>query len=161
MRPLGNAVATSFLSTLLSFLHLTASSPSNYMINLSNCNQNFSCGALITDITYPFTGGQRPPHCGPPEFRLKCDGDSVTTLTANSLTYRVTQVNQTSQTLRLSRSDFYDEYHPCTYQSTSTTFDNGSFSLVYHNENLTFFYGCKDLGDHSVDKKFKLPCPMP
>ncbi|KAJ6926558.1 hypothetical protein NC651_010847 [Populus alba x Populus x berolinensis] len=158
MRPLGTAAATSFLSTLLLFLHLTASSPSNYKTNLANCNQNFSCGDL-TEITYPFTGGQRPPHCGPPEFRLTCFDNSLTTLTANSLPYRVTRVNQTSQTLRLSRSDFYDDL-PCTHLSSSTTFDNVTFSLVYHNENLTLFYGCKDLGD-SVDKKFKLLCGMP
>jgi len=159
MHPLSTAAATSFLSTLLLFLHLTASSPSNDMSNLSNCNQNFSCGAL-TDITYPFTGNQRPPHCGPPEFRLTCDGDSVTTLTANSLTYRVSQVDQTSQTLRLSRLDLYDEYRRCTYLSTSTTFDNGTFSLVSNNETLSLFYGCKDLGD-SVEEKFKFVCGMP
>ncbi|KAJ6936190.1 hypothetical protein NC652_011048 [Populus alba x Populus x berolinensis] len=108
MHPLSTAAATSFLSTLLLFLHLTASSPSNDTGNLSNCYQTFSCGAL-TDITYPFTGGQRPPHCGPPEFQLTCFDNSMTTLTANSLPHRVT----------------------------------------------------KDLGDHSVEEKFKFQCGVP
>ncbi|KAL3596874.1 hypothetical protein D5086_008511 [Populus alba] len=168
MRPLGTAVATSFLSTLLLFLHLTASFPSNDMSNLSNCNHNLSCGAL-TDISYPFTGAQRPPDCGPQEFQLKCNiVDSVTTLMFKSLPYRVTRVNQTSQTLRLSRSDFYDDL-PCTHLSNSTTFDNDIFSLGSNNENLTLFYGCKNLGDFFEEKfkfsfvedKFKFSCPMP
>ncbi|KAL3596873.1 hypothetical protein D5086_008510 [Populus alba] len=159
MRPLGTAAATSFLSTLLLFLHLTASFPSNDMSNLSNCNQNFSCGAL-TDITYPFTGGQRPPLCGPQEFQLTCNiVDSVTTLMVKSLPYRVTRVNQTSQTLRLSRLDFYDDL-PCTHLSSSTTFDNDIFSLGSNNKNLTLFYGCKNLGGF-VEEKFKFSCPVP
>ncbi|KAG6779156.1 hypothetical protein POTOM_015527 [Populus tomentosa] len=160
MRPLGTAAATSFLSTLLLFLHLTASFPSNDMSHLSNCNHNLSCGAL-TDITYPFTGAQRPPDCGPQEFQLTCNSvDSVTTLMFKSLPYRVTRINQTSQTLRLSRSDFYDDL-PCTHQSSSTTFDNDIFSLGSNNENLTLFYGCTDLGDHSVEEKFKFQCGVP
>ncbi|KAG6779153.1 hypothetical protein POTOM_015524 [Populus tomentosa] len=160
MHPLSTAAATSFLSTLLSFLHLTASSPSNYMINLPNCNQTFSCGDL-TNINYPFTSGQRPPDCGPQEFQLTCNiVDSVAFLMVKSLTYRVTLVNQTSQTLRLSRSDFYDD-RPCTRQSSSTTFDNVTFSLGSNNEILTLFYGCKDLGDHSVEEKFKFQCGVP
>ncbi|KAJ6936191.1 hypothetical protein NC652_011048 [Populus alba x Populus x berolinensis] len=147
MHPLSTAAATSFLSTLLLFLHLTASSPSNDTV---------SCGAL-TDITYPFTGGQRPPHCGPPEFQLTCFDNSMTTLTANSLPHRVTWVDQTSQTLRLSPLHFYGD-NPCTYPFTSSTFDN---VLGSNNEILTLFYGCKDLGDHSVEEKFKFQCGVP
>ncbi|KAJ6936193.1 hypothetical protein NC652_011048 [Populus alba x Populus x berolinensis] len=130
------------------------------MINLPNCNQTFSCGDL-TNINYPFTSGQRPPDCGPQEFQLTCNiVDSVAFLMVKSLTYRVTLVNQTSQTLRLSRSDFYDD-RPCTRQSSSTTFDNVTFSLGSNNEILTLFYGCKDLGDHSVEEKFKFQCGVP
>ncbi|XP_061978044.1 LEAF RUST 10 DISEASE-RESISTANCE LOCUS RECEPTOR-LIKE PROTEIN KINASE-like 1.3 [Populus nigra] len=157
MHPLSTAAATSFLSTLLLFLHLTASFPPNDMNNLSNCNQTFSCGALA-DITYPFTGGQRPSYCGPPEFRLKCDGDSVTTLIVKSLPYLVIRVDQASQTLRLSPFDFYDDRR-FTWPSNSTTFENGIFSLGSNYENLTLFYGCKNLSD-SVEAKFKFPCPM-
>ncbi|XP_011035095.1 PREDICTED: probable serine/threonine-protein kinase At1g18390 [Populus euphratica] len=158
MHPLSTAAATSFLSTLLLFLHLTASSPSNDMSNLSNCNQTFSCGAL-TDITYPFTGGQRPYHCGPPEFRLKCDGESVTTLIVKSLPYRVIWVDQTTQTLRLSCLDFHDD-RPCPVPSNCTTFDNVIFSLASNHETLTFYYGCKNLGG-SVEENSKFSCPMP
>ncbi|KAJ6936200.1 hypothetical protein NC652_011052 [Populus alba x Populus x berolinensis] len=125
--------------------------------SLCQC-QAFSCGDL-TNINYPFPSGQRPPDCGPQEFHFTCYGDKVTTLIVESLPYRVNRVNQTSQTLRLSRSDFYDDL-PCTHLYSSTTFDNVTFSLGSNHETLSLFYGCKDLG-HSVEEKFKFSCPMP
>ncbi|KAJ6707477.1 RUST RESISTANCE KINASE LR10-RELATED [Salix viminalis] len=159
MHPLSTASATSFLFTLLLFFHLTASFPSNGASNLSNCNQNFSCGDL-TNITYPFTGGLRPSHCGPPEFHLGCsDNLMTTTLTVNSRPYRVTQVNQTSQTLRLSLLGLYDD-SPCIYPFNTTTFDNSSFSLVPDHSTLSLFYGCKNLDDADM-ANFKFSCPSP
>ncbi|CAK7344273.1 unnamed protein product [Dovyalis caffra] len=143
MHPLTTAPATSFLLTLLLFLHLTTSFPSNGIRNLPNCNQTFSCGNL-TNITYPFTGGQRPSHCGLPELRLACVNDSVTTLTAKSLAYRVTQLNQVTQTLRLSHLDFDDD-SPCSYQFTNTTLDDRIFSFGSDHETLSLFYGCENV----------------
>ncbi|KAJ6766578.1 hypothetical protein OIU79_022524 [Salix purpurea] len=159
MHPLSTASATSFLFTLLLFFHLTASLPSNGASNLSNGNQNFSCGDL-TNITYPFTGGLRPSHCGPPEFHLWCsDNLMTTTLTVNSRPYTVTQVNQTSQTLRLSLLGLYD-YSPCIHPFNTTTFDNSSFTLVPNHSTLSLFYGCENLGD-SVMENSKFPCGWP
>ncbi|RVW59577.1 hypothetical protein CK203_103319 [Vitis vinifera] len=51
-----------------------------------NCNRTFSCGSL-QNITYPFTGGDRPEHCGPPGFRLICR-DGYAELNMKSLIYR-------------------------------------------------------------------------
>ncbi|KAJ6707478.1 hypothetical protein OIU85_027799 [Salix viminalis] len=158
MHPLSAASATSFLFTLLLFFHLTASFPSNGASNLSNGNQNFSCGNL-TNITYPFTGAQRPSHCGPPEFHLECYLNLTTTLTVNSLPYTVTQVNQTSQTLRLSILSLYDDSQ-CIHPFNTTTFDNSSFSLVPDHSTLSLFYGCENLGDSDM-ANFKLSCPWP
>ncbi|KAJ6402501.1 hypothetical protein OIU84_014575 [Salix udensis] len=156
MHPLSTASATSFLFTLLLFFHLTASLPSNGASNLSNGNQNFSCGDL-TNITYPFTGAQRPSHCGPPEFHLECYHNLTTTLTVNSRPYRVTQVNQTSQTLRLSILILYDD-STCIHPFNTTTFDNSSFSLVPNHSTVSLFYGCENPGDM---ENFKLSCPWP
>ncbi|KAB5560970.1 hypothetical protein DKX38_005927 [Salix brachista] len=147
MHPLSTASATSFLFTLLLFFHLTASCP---------WNKNFSCGNL-TNITDPFTGGERPSNCVPPEFQLECHNNLTTILTANSLPYLVTQVNQNSQTLRLSVLGLYNE-RPCIYPFNTTTFDNCSFSLVSNHETLSLFFGCKNLGD-SVMANFKLSSP--
>ncbi|KAI5559269.1 hypothetical protein BDE02_17G098500 [Populus trichocarpa] len=151
MHPL--TTTSSFLVTLFFSLHLTTSLLSNDTSNLSNCNQNFSCGNL-TNVTYPFTGGLRPSHCGPPEFGLTCEDESVTILKANSLSYRVTRLDQTSQTLRLSRSDLYDD-GKCTLQFTNTTLDNRIFSLGSSHE-LYLFYGCKKIND-SVMGSDQLP----
>ncbi|XP_061947722.1 LEAF RUST 10 DISEASE-RESISTANCE LOCUS RECEPTOR-LIKE PROTEIN KINASE-like 2.4 isoform X2 [Populus nigra] len=151
MHPL--TTTSSFLLTLFFSLHLTTSLLSNDTGNLSNCNQNFSCGNL-TNVTYPFTGGLRPSHCGPPEFGLTCEDESVTILKANSLSYRVTHLDQTSQTLRLSRSDLYDD-GKCTRQFTNTTLDDRIFSLGSSHE-LYLFYGCKKIND-SVMESDQLP----
>ncbi|KAJ6364659.1 hypothetical protein OIU76_029594 [Salix suchowensis] len=158
MHPLSTASATSFLFTLLLFFQLTASSPWNDASDLSNCNQTFSCGDL-TNITYPFTGGQLPSHCGPPEFHLWCYDNRTTTLTANSLPYRVTRVNQTSQTLRLSLVIFgvYND-SPCI--DKTATFDSSSFSLVSNLSTLSLFYTCNDPGD-SDKENFKLSWCIP
>ncbi|KAJ6684347.1 hypothetical protein OIU85_007983 [Salix viminalis] len=139
MHPL--TTTTSFLLTLL-FLPSTSttSSPSNDSNNLSNCSQTFSCGTL-KNVTYPFTGGLRPSHCGPPEFGLTCDADSVTILKANSLSYRVTHLNHTSQTLRLSRSDFHDN-SPCTLEHTNNTLNNSIFLIDPTLETLSLLYNC-------------------
>ncbi|KAJ6707479.1 WALL ASSOCIATED KINASE-LIKE PROTEIN [Salix viminalis] len=158
MHPLSTASATSFLFTLLLFFHLTASSPWNDARDLSKCNQTFSCGDL-TNITYPFTGGLRPSHCGPPEFQLECHNNLMTTLTANSLSYRVTRVNQTSQTLRLSLLGALYNERPCIYPFNMNTFDNSIFSLVSDHETLSLFYGCKNPVDFDKEN-FNLSCCM-
>uniref|UniRef100_A0A6N2KWA1 non-specific serine/threonine protein kinase n=1 Tax=Salix viminalis TaxID=40686 RepID=A0A6N2KWA1_SALVM len=143
MHPL--TTTTSFLLTLFFSLHSTTSSPSNDINNLSNCNQNFSCGAL-KNVTYPFTGGLRPSHCGPPEFGLTCDEDTVTILKANSLSYRVTHLNHTSQTFRLSRSDFHED-SLCTLEHTNSTLNNSIFVLDPSHETLSLFYTCDNINN--------------
>ncbi|KAF9683964.1 hypothetical protein SADUNF_Sadunf04G0068700 [Salix dunnii] len=158
MYPLSTASAASFLFTLLLFFHLTASFPLNDTSNLPNCNQIFSSGA-VTNITYPFTGGQHPSYCDPLVFHPGCSNYITTTLTANSLPYLVTQVNQTSQTLRLSLLGLYSGGR-CIDPFNMTTFDNSSFSLVSNHETLSLFYGCENLGD-SVMANFKFSCPWP
>ena len=159
MHPL-TTTTTSFLLTLFLSLHLTTSLPSNDTGNLSNCNQNFSCGNL-TNVTYPFTGGPRPSHCGPPEFGLTCEDESVTILKANSLSYRVIHLDQTSQTLILSRSDL-DDGSPCTRQFTNTSLDNRIFSLGSSHDEISLFYGCKKINDSYMGsdqlKNFRFSC---
>ncbi|KAJ6735025.1 hypothetical protein OIU79_002158 [Salix purpurea] len=136
---------TSFLLTLLFCLHLTTPSPSNDINNLTNCNQTFSCGSL-KNVTYPFTGGLRPSHCGPPEFGLTCDEDTITILKANSLSYRVTHLNQTSQTFRLSRSDFHED-SLCTLEHTNSSLNNSTFVIDPSYKTLSLFYKCDNINN--------------
>ncbi|KAL2241403.1 UNVERIFIED_CONTAM: LEAF RUST 10 DISEASE-RESISTANCE LOCUS RECEPTOR-LIKE PROTEIN KINASE-like 2.1 [Sesamum indicum] len=106
-----------------------------------NCNRTFSCGP-ITNITYPFSGGDRPAHCGFPGFSLTCRDNNITELTTQtSLTYRVLQIHQPQKTLILSRSDLYNntcpsEFHNTTLNSTLFSYDGPQ------NDDLNLFYGC-------------------
>ncbi|KAL0450022.1 UNVERIFIED_CONTAM: hypothetical protein Slati_1558600 [Sesamum latifolium] len=106
-----------------------------------NCNRTFSCGP-ITNITYPFSGGDRPAHCGFPGFSLTCRNNTITELTTQtSLTYRVLQIHQPQKTLILSRSDLYNntcpsEFHNTTLNSTLFSYDGPQ------NDALNLVYGC-------------------
>ncbi|XP_030461222.2 LEAF RUST 10 DISEASE-RESISTANCE LOCUS RECEPTOR-LIKE PROTEIN KINASE-like 2.4 [Syzygium oleosum] len=129
--------ATALLLLLL--LHSTASSSSPSVDNsLSNCDQTFNCGPLV-NVSYPFTGGDRPDHCGPPEFRLGCVG-GFPEFTAGLLTYRVLALDQTRQSLTLSRTDLYNNI--CLSQYANTTLNSSIFTFVSDDEDLTLFYGC-------------------
>ncbi|KAF8030623.1 hypothetical protein BT93_E2916 [Corymbia citriodora subsp. variegata] len=109
--------------------------------SLSNCNRAFSCG-LIVNVSYPFTGGDRPAHCGPPEFRLSCVGDSPK-LTIDSLTYRVQALDETSRSLNLVRTDL-DNNNTCLPQYANTTLNSTIFTVASDNEDLTLFYECSN-----------------
>ncbi|KAI6691532.1 hypothetical protein NL676_028360 [Syzygium grande] len=130
------ATTLSFLLLLLPRL-AAASSPSSDS-SLSGCNRTFSCGPLA-NVSYPFTGGDRPDHCGPPEFRLGCVGGSPG-LAAGLLTYRVLALNKTRRTLTLSRTDLYN--NTCLQQYANTTLNSTVFPFASDDEDLTLFYGC-------------------
>ncbi|KAL8476658.1 hypothetical protein ACS0TY_029084 [Phlomoides rotata] len=109
-----------------------------------SCNRTFSCGSIV-NITYPFTGGDRPSHCGLPEFRLSCRDNTTTELTSGSITYQVLELDQIERTLILSRSDLYN--NTCPSQFHNSTLDYTLFSSDGpENEDLTLFYGCNTTG---------------
>ncbi|PON53122.1 Wall-associated receptor kinase [Parasponia andersonii] len=105
---------------------------------LSDCDRTFNCGPL-KNITYPFTGGDRPDRCGPPEFRLACVNDSPE-LTINSVTHKVLELDPFLQTLSLARLDLWNE--TCPGDFVNTTLDSGVFSSGAGNADLTMFYRC-------------------
>lgn len=124
--------------TLLSLLFATSLASRE---TFPNCNNTFSCGSL-TNISYPFSGGRRPEYCGLPGFHLTCMDNSTAQITINSLTYRVIQLNQLSNTLLLSRQDLFNTI--CTNLLINTTLNNTLFSFGSNNEIVTLLYGCED-----------------
>ncbi|XP_022865650.1 LEAF RUST 10 DISEASE-RESISTANCE LOCUS RECEPTOR-LIKE PROTEIN KINASE-like 1.4 isoform X1 [Olea europaea var. sylvestris] len=117
-----------------------ATAPPSSISIYTNCNRTFSCG-IIRNITYPFTGGDRPSHCGLPEFTLTCRANTFTEFTSNSVTYRVLQLDQTQNTMNLSRSDLYNNSCPSQFHNStlnSTLFDDEGME----NEVLNLIYGC-------------------
>ncbi|KAK3426332.1 hypothetical protein EUGRSUZ_F02802 [Eucalyptus grandis] len=118
---------------------------------LSNCSQTFSCSGLV-NISYPFTRGDRPAHCGLPEFRLSCDG-YYPDLTTDSLTYVVLALNQTSRSLTLSRTDLYNST-TCLPRYANTTLNSTFFTLASDHEGLTLFYECSNLTNINPNNRF-------
>ncbi|KAI3462564.1 hypothetical protein Pfo_019227 [Paulownia fortunei] len=106
----------------------------------ANCDRTFSCGT-ISNVNFPFTGGDRPSYCGLPEFALTCRENTITELTYNSLAYRVLHLDQTQKTLILSRSDLYNNSCPSEFRNTVLNSTLFSYSGP-QNEALTLFYGC-------------------
>ncbi|KAF8030624.1 hypothetical protein BT93_E2917 [Corymbia citriodora subsp. variegata] len=118
--------------------------------SLSNCNRTFSCG-LFVNVSYPFTGGDRPAYCGPPEFHLSCVSDSPE-LTTGSLTYRVRVLDQMSQSLNLVRTDLDND--TCLQQYVNTTLNSTIFTFASDDENLTLFYECSNLTTIKPQNRF-------
>ncbi|KAK1363622.1 putative serine/threonine-protein kinase [Heracleum sosnowskyi] len=114
----------------------TTNDPTSY----PNCTNTFSCGP-IQNITYPFTGGDRPIYCGPPQFHLTCpNNNTYPELTFNSLGYRLLHINQTHQTLTLARSDLFNT--TCPQKFINATFNSSVFTVGEDNVMLNLIYGC-------------------
>ncbi|WJX82626.1 hypothetical protein P8452_65360 [Trifolium repens] len=125
-------------SIFISSLHHTTSLPSDASLSICN-NTTFNCGT-ITDLSYPFTGGDRPSFCGPPQFHLNCQND-IPELNISSLSYRVLQFDSLARSLTLARSDLWNE--TCTHHYINSTFDGTSFRYGLGNRKLILYYGCK------------------
>ncbi|MFS7907623.1 putative wall-associated receptor kinase, galacturonan-binding domain-containing protein [Helianthus anomalus] len=132
---------TIFSNTVLfQFFNLTTSFTELNFSPFSGCDCTLSCGN-IHNLSYPFTGGNQPDHCGPPEFHLSCVKNSYPELTVNSVVYRVLEVNLTGTSLVLARSDLWNNTCPTKFLNSSLDpnifdSDNG------RNVDLTIFYGC-------------------
>ncbi|XP_059670733.1 LEAF RUST 10 DISEASE-RESISTANCE LOCUS RECEPTOR-LIKE PROTEIN KINASE-like 2.7 [Cornus florida] len=125
---------------LLFSAHLTTSSAADD-VTYPNCTNTFTCGSL-QNITYPFTGGDRPDHCGLPDFHLSCR-DNITEFTTNSVTYRVLQINQSEKALTLARSDLWN--NTCPRKFINSTLNSSVFDTSVGNVDLTLIYGCSSI----------------
>ncbi|RYR60017.1 hypothetical protein HN51_068205 [Arachis hypogaea] len=128
-----------FFIFIFSLLHPTTPLPSNASFSLCS-NTTFNCGN-ITNVSYPFTGADRPFFCGPPEFHLTCN-DGVPELNILLVRYRVLQLDSVAQSLTIARADLWN--NTCTNVHLNSTIDDGTSSFTYGsgNKNLTLFYGC-------------------
>ncbi|XP_057806158.1 LEAF RUST 10 DISEASE-RESISTANCE LOCUS RECEPTOR-LIKE PROTEIN KINASE-like 1.4 isoform X1 [Salvia miltiorrhiza] len=106
----------------------------------ANCDRTFSCGS-ITNITFPFHGGDRPPYCGLPDFALACRDGNTTELAHTSAAYRVLRLNQTEKSLVLAHSDLYSNTCPSDFRNITLGSPYFYYNLT-QNEELTMFYGC-------------------
>ncbi|GMI66158.1 Leaf rust 10 disease-resistance locus receptor-like protein kinase-like 3 [Hibiscus trionum] len=104
-----------------------------------SCSIRISCGT-IQDIGYPFWGLDRLESCGYPHpgFQLHCN-DNVPEITILNATYRVLEINNSSQILTVSRIDYRDNI--CPSRLINSTFESSPFQYK-DGGNIRLYYGC-------------------
>ncbi|KAL5726501.1 non-specific serine/threonine protein kinase [Ranunculus cassubicifolius] len=145
---LSPVIAFFLLTVTLSF-HLTTSAFIPDHPQFLNCSNTRSCGNIET-ITYPFWGNGTAQYCGQPGFQLKCLPDSAE-IQIQSKTYRVLHINAGIQTLRISKTDSWNDNCPLQFINSSLP----SNLLVYSipsTQTLTLFYGCPLILEISTNK---------
>ncbi|XP_059653305.1 LEAF RUST 10 DISEASE-RESISTANCE LOCUS RECEPTOR-LIKE PROTEIN KINASE-like 2.5 [Cornus florida] len=116
----------------------------------------FGCGNL-TDISYPFSGENRPEYCGHPGFNLSCQ-ENVTRLTIQSITYRVLRIDNTTHTLTVARDDFWNTI--CPINLYNTTLDPNLFSYTSNSVNLTLLYDCPFISGQTQSLQKQFSCTV-
>ncbi|XP_039162683.1 uncharacterized protein LOC120290475 [Eucalyptus grandis] len=97
----------------------------------------FDCGKQ--QISYPFRHIRRPSYCGYPGYELDCDGN-YTTLSMESLKYRVIHIDWSEHVLEVARTDLWDDVCPRILVNTSLNFSLFNYTSRYFNSSL--FYNC-------------------
>ncbi|XP_042040222.1 LEAF RUST 10 DISEASE-RESISTANCE LOCUS RECEPTOR-LIKE PROTEIN KINASE-like 1.4 [Salvia splendens] len=113
-----------------------------------NCDRTFSCGS-ITNVTFPFHGGDRPSHCGIPDFALTCRTGNTTELAG---TFRVLQIDQIQKLLLLARSDLYNNTCPSQFRNVTLNASYFTYNTLPQNEQLTMVYGCNTSVFNSTER---------
>ncbi|KAL4652073.1 hypothetical protein ACB092_01G206700 [Castanea dentata] len=107
--------------------------------NYLTCEAPFNCSNLV-NLNYPFWASNRPSYCGHPSFQLDCSSN-VPRINITTMNYRVLEINNSSRTLKVARTDYLDTICPAAL--VNTTIDNNLFSYVTSDDtNLTLYYNC-------------------
>nr|GMD49982.1 LEAF RUST 10 DISEASE-RESISTANCE LOCUS RECEPTOR-LIKE PROTEIN KINASE-like 1.4 isoform X2 [Ipomoea batatas] len=123
-------------------------------IYYQSCGNLFKCGD-ISDVGYPFhSSNNGPEHCGYPGFELSCNGEN-TTIDIMNQTYRVSEINQASKTMKIVREDIMEGN--CPQEFVNITLDNSLFEYTTTYINLTFLYGCHG-GINNIPGIATIPC---
>ncbi|CAE5963190.1 unnamed protein product [Arabidopsis arenosa] len=104
---------------------------------LGLCEAQFQCGNIT--VGFPFWGGNRHKDCGHPLLELRCS-NNISSLAISNHLYHVLHIDQISNTLRLSSSEFQGTF--CNSTFTATTLPPQIFELSPTFKNLTVFYLC-------------------
>ncbi|CAN6995883.1 unnamed protein product [Brassica oleracea var. botrytis] len=105
---------------------------------LELCETLFECGNITAG--FPFWGGTRHRNCGHPLLELLCNKNSSTSIIISDQEYSVFHLNQTSNTIKLTRPDFLGSF--CSSVFTNTTLPPQIFELLPTYKNITVFYRC-------------------
>ncbi|KAI3462553.1 hypothetical protein Pfo_019216 [Paulownia fortunei] len=109
----------------------------------TNCSgEPFQCGS-IRYISYPFWGGSRPLSCGRQGFELICQGN-VPMLNMSSLSYRVQEIDFSTNTLKVAREDLWNYTCPKVLHNTTIDLDLFKYLPKSNDENVTLYFDCTD-----------------
>ncbi|XP_022551747.2 LEAF RUST 10 DISEASE-RESISTANCE LOCUS RECEPTOR-LIKE PROTEIN KINASE-like 1.4 isoform X1 [Brassica napus] len=120
------------------FHHLPCASSKQ---ELGRCETPFLCGSITAG--FPFWGGNLDKLCGYPSLELHCNKD-ITSLTISDQEFCVLQINQSSNTLRLARTDHMGSF--CSSNFTNTTLPPKLFKLSPTYKRVTVVYYCNPFG---------------
>ncbi|XP_031273998.1 LEAF RUST 10 DISEASE-RESISTANCE LOCUS RECEPTOR-LIKE PROTEIN KINASE-like 1.3 [Pistacia vera] len=131
--------ALGFLILVLVNVQLSLSTPDMSEV----CKLQFKCG----DITagYPFWGNEggtygRQRLCGHEDLELYCENDT-TIMWINRVDYRVLNINESAQVLKIARQDYLSGFCPPDEKLVDTTIDSTLFEYSPGYENFTLRYG--------------------
>ncbi|KAG7019933.1 LEAF RUST 10 DISEASE-RESISTANCE LOCUS RECEPTOR-LIKE PROTEIN KINASE-like 2.3, partial [Cucurbita argyrosperma subsp. argyrosperma] len=133
---------------LLQVAASSSSTSDNALDAFKDCGVNYNCGELV-NITYPFWGNERQSSCGRKEFKLNCNNNRTTTTYINSLEYNVLEIKQLNNTMRIARSDLFNNYCPRN-QIQVASMDHHPFAYSARNQNISVGYNC------SADNEFPI-----
>ncbi|XP_057998250.1 LEAF RUST 10 DISEASE-RESISTANCE LOCUS RECEPTOR-LIKE PROTEIN KINASE-like 2.4 [Hevea brasiliensis] len=126
------------LSVLVLFFSVSIPLCSSNTDSYTSCSTTqFVCGNITAG--FPFWGNNRPEFCGNPGLELMCENDNPT-ININDVVYRVLEIDENGQSLRIARQDYTDGI--CQPQLLNTTLDPQLFEYASGYRNLTIIYGC-------------------
>lgn len=134
---------------LFSLFHLL-SCVSSQQQELRLCETLFQCGNITAG--FPFSGENRPLACGYLSLKLHCYKNKTSIIILNHL-YDVLDIDQTSNTLRLSKAELLGSF--CNTTFTATTLPPETFELSPSYKHLTVFYLC----DPKLPYRSSYTCP--
>ncbi|XP_071709973.1 LEAF RUST 10 DISEASE-RESISTANCEUS RECEPTOR-LIKE PROTEIN KINASE-like 1.4 isoform X2 [Rutidosis leptorrhynchoides] len=152
--------SSTFVLLLSGNLVLSLNNEPDFITFFPGCDGTFSCGN-IHNLSYPFTGGDRADHCGPPEFRLTCLNDNDhPELNIDSVTYRVLEANLTTKSLVLARSDLWNTTCPSSFVNSSLDSSTFDADISGENVNLTIFFGCNSFPESMIQQENRFYCDL-
>lgn len=108
-----------------------------------SCSLPFRCGKITA--SYPFSGGEREYTCGHPSLNLNCENDTAT-LVLGEVKYRVLNIDQKEQLLRIAKQVYFDGFCP----QRNFTIDSTLFTYADGYKMLTLISGCPTMSGNSI-----------
>ncbi|KAM2855177.1 hypothetical protein FF1_025525 [Malus domestica] len=138
--PFQNISLLLVITTTICLFHVRKSSGADDDRYL-NCRASFQC-VNFRDVHYPFWGSSRPDYCGYPDFKLNCSGDAPV-ISFDGQDYRVLDINQSTSTLRVARTDFWNNV--CPVSLANTTIKSSRVENTSDVQEVLLFYDCPPL----------------